>query len=125
MRTSYAYRAGLKPASRLGLRKLKWADIDFDKGSLAVRRSVEQVKGQITFKQSKTSKGRRLISLPSLTVDALRKHRAEQAQERLLMGKGYKDQDWVFAQHDGNVWLPDLFTALFRRMVRKAKLGHI
>ena len=41
------------------------------------------------------------------------------------MGKGYKEQDLVFAQHDGNVWRPDLFTALFRRMVRKAKLGHI
>jgi integrase len=55
----------------------------------------------------------------------LRKHRAEQARERLLMGKGYKDQDLVFAQHDGNVWLPDRFTGSFRRLVRTAKLGHI
>jgi len=90
-----------------------------------VCRSVEQVKGQVPFKQPKTAKGRRSIALPSLTVEALRKHRAEQAQVRLLLGKDYQDQDLIFARHDGSVWLPDAFTASFRRMVSNANLGHI
>jgi integrase len=117
-----AVTTGLRRGEVLALR---WSDIDLDNSTLTVRRSVEQVKRQVTFKPPKTAKGRRLISLPSFTVDAFRKHRAEQAQERLQMGKGYEDQDLLFAQYDGNVWLPDLFTASFRRMVRNAKIGHI
>jgi integrase len=122
MPTFMAATTGLRRGELLAVR---WSDVDFDRATLTVRRSVEQVKGTVTFKAPKTAKGRRQIVLLAITVDALRKHRAEQAQERLSMGKGYADQDLVFADINGDVWIPSALTGAFRRLVRDADLGHV
>lgn len=46
----------------------------------------------------------------------LRRWRARQAEEKLLVGAGYEDQDFVFCHPDGNVYDPDRFS---REFVRK------
>lgn len=101
---------------------LRWKDVDLNNAGLSVRQSLEQTKEGLRFKQPKTTKGRRTIALPSLLVDALRVHKAEQAKVRLMMGPGYQDHGLVYANPDGTPYPPDSLTATFRSMVRKTAL---
>ena len=68
----------------------------------------------LVFKEPKTTRSRRTITLPSQTVRELLSHRSRQAKERLLIGSAYKDQGLVFANADGSPEGPDSITARFR-----------
>jgi integrase len=104
---------------------LRWDDLDFSAMSLAVRQSVSQTKAGLLFKQPKTPKGRRVIALPSLAIDALRRHKTEQAQERLLLGPAYQEGNLVCANQDGSTWAPDTFTVAFKTFVRSSGLPRV
>lgn len=68
---------------RLGeLLALQWPDVDFEKGTIEVRRSVSQVGSQFILKEPKTKSGRRTVVLPSFACTALHDHRRE------ALGKG-------------------------------------
>lgn len=72
-----AFRLDLASGLRLGeLLALRWTDIDFNEGSLTVRRSLSQVKlfndseksTQVIFQEPKTKSGRRMIPLSKSIV---------------------------------------------------------
>jgi integrase len=67
------------------------------------------------FVPPKTDRGRRKISLPAVTVDALKRHRRAQAERRLLLGEAWTDLDLVVDRGDGEHMDPDTFSAGFRR----------
>jgi hypothetical protein len=71
--------------------------IDLDAASLSISQSLEQTRPGIAFKQPKTQRGRRTVALPQLAIEALRRHKAQQAAERLAFGPGYQDSGLVFA----------------------------
>lgn len=50
-------------------------------------------------------------------------HRARQAQEKLLLGPAYQNNDLVFATADGKPIHPRNFTRSFYRLVQKAGIG--
>jgi integrase len=77
---------------------LRWSDLDLKAGRLTVNQSLEQANGKSTFKPPKTKSSRRTITLPTLTVEALREHRAAQAEERLRLGLGKPDLDYRFRE---------------------------
>ena len=104
---------------------LMWTCVDLTAGTLRVTRSIEQSKSGLAVKAPKTAKGRRTIPLPSLTVAALRTHKAEQGREKLRLGPAYDDQGLVCARPDGTVWKPDSLSAAFQRFVRNHKLTRI
>jgi integrase len=117
-------------AATTGLRRgeilaLCWKDIDLEKGVLQVRRTLEQARGGLRFKEPKTAKGRRLVDLPDLTVEALLNHRAQQAKERLMVGPGYDSQDLVCARIHGTPLDPAETTAAFARLIRRLDLPAI
>ena len=99
---------------------IQWGDINDDK--LSVRRSVEQTTEGLRFKPPKTKKGARTVTLPAFVVDALRKHKAKQAETRLLIGRGYQDRDLVLCEGDGSIRSPDRLSVTFRRFVRRSGL---
>ena len=91
-----AVTTGLRRGEILALR---WQDVDLDRGTLAVRRSLEQTRGGNRFKEPKTKRAGRVVSLPALTIEALRKHRVAQAKERLLICSGYSGEGLVCARN--------------------------
>ncbi len=112
-------------AATTGMRRgeilaLRWQDVDLRAGTLAVRQSMEQTREGCRFKQPKTQKSRRVIALPPLAVEGLRRHKAEQAKQKLLLGPGYQDNGLVCAQPDGQPWSPGALTNAFRYVVRRA-----
>ena len=112
-----AVTTGLRRGELLGLR---WQDVDLEGGKLAVRQSIEQTKAGLAFKQPKTQKGRRVVTLPPMTVDGLRRHKAEQAKERLQLGPAYTDHGLVLARPDGRPQNPEEMTRAFKRFVQRA-----
>lgn len=60
-----------------------------------------------------------MVSVPALVVTALRRHSAEQAKRRLLLGKAWVDEDLVVDDGTGAPWHPDRLTAAFRRLARR------
>lgn len=114
-----ALTTGLRRGEVVGLR---WQDVDLDAASLAVRHSLEETEKGLAFKQPKTIKGRRVISLLSLTVDELWRCKGEQAQNKLTMGPGYKDAGLVVAMPDGSMMRPRYITLAFHRLAVKLKL---
>ena len=93
--------------------------------TLTVVRSLEQTKGKLTFKTVKTAKDRRLIALPSVTVDALRSHKADQGTQRLRLGAAYDDQGLVCARPDGSIWSPGAISSAFQDLMRKPTIPRI
>jgi integrase len=113
---------GLRRGEALGL---KWGDIDFDAGRLAVRRTLVSVGYEIRWSEPKTAASKRVVALDPGTVTALRAHRARQAEERLAVGAGYLDQGLVFCDIAGEPLHPDGVTQRFDRLVRNAGLRRI
>lgn len=54
---------------------LQWADIDFDKGTAEVKRSLSQVGKEFIIKEPKSRSGKRSVLLPAFVLAALRDHR--------------------------------------------------
>jgi integrase len=101
---------GLRRGEALGLR---WQDLDLDGGRAFIRQSVIAIKHTVMIGTPKTAKGRRTVTLDKGTVAALREHRARQAAERLLMGGGWTDNDFVFCHPEGTMLHPERFSRGF------------
>lgn len=109
---------GMRRGEALGL---SWAALDLDNARLSVRRSLVDVTTEATgakpiYSDPKTARGRRTIMLDAGTVAVLRKRKAEQAQERLLLGAGWPDHDLVFTHADGRPLHPERLTRTFTAM---------
>jgi integrase len=113
--TLLAITTGLRRGELLALR---WQDVDLGAGMLSVRKTLEQTRSGVRFKEPKSAKSRRSVVLPPIAVEALRRHRVEQAKEKLLFGPDYQDYDLVFPMPGGTPWEPDKFSDLFRRTVQ-------
>ncbi len=110
-----ALTTGMRRGEFLGLR---WADIDFDLATVAVRRSIEQTKEGVRYKSPKGKRGR-LLHLPALTLEALKVHRVAQGLIREELGEAYATEDLVCAQPDGSIWPPDTFSVQFAKLAKK------
>lgn len=108
---------GLRPGETLGL---KWGDIDLENERLRVQRTLVPSSG---FEEPKTPQARRTIPLLQSTVQALRRHRKQQAEEKLRAGPEYQDRELVFA---GDVGQPlehrNLVRRYFKPLLREAGL---
>jgi integrase len=117
-----ALTTGMRGGELLGL---KWPDIDFEAGRLAVRRTLVAVAYQIRCSEPKTAASRRVVALDPATLAVLRAHRAQQAEEKLAIGSGYLDQQLVFADVAGEPLHPDAVTKHFDRLVARAGVPKI
>jgi integrase len=87
--------------------------------TLEVRRSLEETGEGLRFKEPKTAKSKRLISLPQLAVEVLREHLVDQTNEKKRLGDLYKDNDLVLSAPDGEIWKPETFTGLYFKFTKR------
>jgi integrase len=114
-----AVTTGLRRGEILALR---WRDIAFEGGTLAVRQSLEETKAGLLFKEPKTQKSRRVIALPQMALEALRHHKAEQAKHRLMLGPAYQVNDLVCCQADGQPFKPRNITNSFWELTERLSM---
>jgi integrase len=114
---------GLRRAELLGL---QWGDIDFERRTVSIARTLQRIDGVLTTKSPKTKLSRRTLVLPAFVLDALRAHRRSQAELRLALGLGNGGTDaWVFANTNGGPLDMDAFAKRFRRLSGRAGLPHV
>jgi integrase len=108
---------GLRRAELLGL---TWADVDFDRGLLFVRHTLQHI-GGYRLDDVKTKHSQRVIRMPAFVVDVLRKHREEQEMDRAQMGEHWPDfwPDLVFRTKRGSPIHPPLVTRQFQALLDK------
>ena len=122
-----AYRLALYCGLRIGeLAGLKWEDIDLEAGRLQVRRTVQRVNGLgLVVGEPKSAAGRRQVVLPAQVVEALRRRRLAQKEERLLAGPRWEESGHVFTTPTGKPLDPRALERDLARWVRKAGLPRI
>lgn len=97
----------------------RWRDVDLEKSVLSVTPSLEETNEGLRFKEPKTARGRRMIALPPLAVEALCAHRTQQERQKALLGPAYKNNDLVLSTTDGDIWKPESFTALYFKFTKR------
>jgi integrase len=88
----------MRPEEYFGL---QWKDVDWKQGAVIVQRALiwRTKGGGWYFSETKTSRSRRTIPLPSSMIVELREHKRRQAETRLKLGPAYQNHDLVFACH--------------------------
>ena len=109
---------GLRLGEGLGLR---WQDVDLDTGTLRIRQTVQRVDGHLIYRTPKTEKSRRTLSLPTVCVAALRRHRDRQTFEA-AHAKHWKDEGLVFTNAHGGPLEPSNVLKRFKATLAAADL---
>ena len=74
---------------------LRWQDVDLEKKVARISQTVQQTGQGLLFVPPKTHRSRRAVSLPSFVGRALRKHKKEQSERRLMVGSAWNDLDLI------------------------------
>lgn len=111
---------GCRQGELLGLR---WSDIDIDHSRLSVRRTLEAIQGgEPVFGEPKSTSSRRVVAIGPATIEALRRQKARQREERLRAGRHYGAYDLVFATEAGTPLPPRNVVRLFKKALDRAGL---
>lgn len=114
---------GCRRGEALGLR---WRDVSVEARTATIRQTVVPLtktsgRGREARVKPTTKSGRaRVIELDEPTLKALRRWRAAQAAERLLMGEAFEDHDLVFCRPDGRPYHPEYFSKVFDRTLLRS-----
>ncbi|MQA14175.1 MAG: tyrosine-type recombinase/integrase [Pseudonocardiaceae bacterium] len=111
---------GLRRGEVLGL---AWSDVDLTARSLRVRRTLQKIDGEYVFGEPKSKRSRRVMRLPLLCVEALRRH-PDIAAERALPAQWRplprQPADLIFVTRTGRPVDPRTFNRAFERLCRRA-----
>ena len=111
---------------RSELLALRWSDVDLILCQLSVTRALHQLQdGSRIFRQPKTAKGRRLISLSPSTTILLREHREQQEEMRRALGSTLTEDDLVFCHEDGKPLLPNSVSHAWTKLASRTGLKGI
>lgn len=110
----------------LGMRRgeilaLRWSDIDFDRGILKVRRTLQSLNGIAHEGDVKTRAGRRDLRLPLNLVATLHRHRERQDAEK---APEWPENDYVLRTKHGTPMLPTTLDRHFNYTLRRLSLPH-
>ena len=113
---------GMRRGEALGL---GWQDVDMEEGSVTIRRAWIPVNGSAQFSEPKSRRSRRTIAMDPVTLEALKAHAADQADEQ----RGWRDElaerDLVFTRLDGRPLVPWMVSKAFHEHARAAMLPQI
>jgi integrase len=89
---------GMRRGEALGLR---WDDVDLADGTVTMAMQLQRVAGELRHDETKTDDSTRVVAFPRPCGQALRRHRAQQAADRLAAGDRWPDSDLVFTTRKG------------------------
>lgn len=108
---------GMRRGEILGLR---WSDVDFDKGTLNICRTLQFLPDRGIFvDKTKNKSSEREIRLSQIALNDLRSHKVAQLEYRLSVGSHWLGtEDYVFTNPEGNPLRPDSVSSWFAKFVK-------
>ena len=104
---------------------LKWSDINFDKQSLSVRRSIYNPKGEKSIeKEPKSHSSFRTIAIPNCLCETLEEYKKSQEQYSLSLST-WQNLEYVFTAKNGNVMNPQTPTKQFSKFLDRHNIRHL
>jgi integrase len=111
---------------RSELLALRWCDVDLLLCQAYINRSLHHLRtGEIVFRNPKTAKARRMVSLPPSAAFLLQEHKDKQQAQRAVLEISLKDDDLIFSNHEGNPLLPDTISHAWTKLVKRTGLKGI
>jgi integrase len=103
---------------------VRWQDVDLDAGRLAVTGSIEQTAAGVRRKAPKSGQSR-VIALPAIAIEELRRHRLTQAEALLRIGLRQSDDSPVCLRANLQRWTPLDLSNRFIKFVKAAGLPRV
>jgi integrase len=116
-----ALSTGMRRSEALALR---WANVDFDRGSILVAESLEEIGKTIRVKPPKNGKPR-TVTLPASANEELRRLKRDQAEQLLGLGVRQTGDTLVCTREDGSMLRPSMLSDGFRALIRRTRLPVI
>jgi integrase len=105
---------------------LRWSDLDLDRGMAKVSATLQPTAEGLRRSNPKTRTSRRGVQLPVVAIDALRRHRVRQTEERLKVGPEWEQLELVFTTAMGRpIAAASLLRVSFYPLLARAGLPHI
>ena len=107
---------GLRRAETCGL---TWEAVDLERGTIRIDKQLQNVPGhpgEYILAPTKNDKGRTITAAASV-VELLKKHRAQQAGDRLRAGPLWHDGGYVFTDAQGNHLAPSTLYHNYKKIV--------
>ena len=118
-----ALSTGLRQAELLGLR---WRDIELGlTPSLSVSRTLYKRRGECCFKEPKSARSRRLVSMTPKLAVFLREYKGERESLNLHLGRLLHLDDLVFSNTEGEPLDPGVLSHAFKRIAMGAGLENV
>lgn len=114
---------GLRLSELLGLR---WQDTNLESRTLFVRQTCQwHSRDGFMFRQPKSYRSIRPVSIAPTTAERLRQHRVAQLEQRLAAGSVYQDNELVFSDAIGRPIHPSTLRLAWKRITRTAGLPRL
>ncbi len=108
------------------LRGLKWQDIDLQKKTLSIQRTMYRIsKKGVIAADPKTEKSKSVIMLPQLAINVLVLQRERQAELRMKAGQAWHENDLVFTNGIGKFLEAQHLQLKFKKLLKDADLPDI
>ena len=116
---------------------LRWSDIDFEKGTLSIKRTVQSIPGiGLVFNTPKTRRGKRCLRIGADCVELLQEYRRYQKAERFRIGSAWvrkvtlengkvADNDMLFTKWNDEPMDPDIISSWFPKFLEAHDLPSI
>lgn len=126
----HAWAAGFRLAVLYGLRRsellaLRWDDFAPKEGTIRIDEGLLATATGATWTDAKNTRSRRVIPLDQETVKALAARKRAQAEERLLAGAGWSDQNLIFTTRTGNAVMPRSFDRTLDVLVKRSGVPRL
>jgi integrase len=103
----------------------RWRDLDMERGTLEVTRSLYQRRGQLEFGSLKNASSYRCIQLLEDNLEVLKEQRKQQEFYHMMLEIPFTQDDLIFSHPDGSPFLPSSVSRAWQDTARHAGLKVI
>jgi len=105
---------------------LRWSDVDLEKGTLLVNKTVDYIPHYGYVENgAKTKAGKRTIGLAAFVVEILKAHKKKQQELKAKVGTKWVEKNLVFSGLTGDYFSPNYLLRLFKKVLADAGLPHM
>lgn len=113
---------GLRRSEVLGL---KWDSVDFDRGTVPIKRTVSKVTKAAEKDKTKNASSYRSFPLLPEAAEIFKTTKATEEEHRRLFGQEYQENDYLFKWPDARPFSPDYVSERFSNLLKRHGLPHI